>query len=217
MNTKITTLLFDLDGTLINTNELIIDSFLHTLDNYYPGKYTREDVLPFIGPPLYDTFHSISPEKTEEMILRYRSYNLEQHDVLVKEYDGVYEAVRALKDAGFKMGIVTTKVRRVVEKGIELCRLEGIFDCIVTLDDVQHAKPHPEPILKALQTLNSKPEETIMIGDNPQDIMAAKNAGTTSAGVEWTIKGKEYLQGFSPDYMLHDMRDLIEILKVKQP
>ncbi len=87
---NIDTVLFDLDGTLINTNELIIESFLHTLNYYYPGKYQREDILPFIGPPLIDTFQRINPEKAEEMVRRYREFNHAQHDLLVKEYDHVH-------------------------------------------------------------------------------------------------------------------------------
>ncbi|MFS0783623.1 pyrophosphatase PpaX [Bacillus sp. 1P06AnD] len=212
MKTNITTILFDLDGTLINTNELIIASFLHTLDYYYPGQYKREDVLSFIGPPLYDSFHSISPEKTEEMVLRYRQFNMENHDLLIREYEGVYEAVHSLKEAGFKLGLVTTKVRRVALKGLEFGRLDQMFDAIVTIDDVKHAKPDPEPIHKALSLLHSLPEETMMVGDNHHDILAAKNAGAKSVGVEWSIKGREYLEQYSPDYILVDMRDLLDIL-----
>lgn len=73
---SINTLLFDLDGTLIDTNELIISSFLHTLGKYYPDRYQREDVLPFMGPTLHETFESINPEKVEEMISVYREYNI---------------------------------------------------------------------------------------------------------------------------------------------
>src|SRR5438067_1778555 len=100
MNRKITTLLFDLDGTLIDTNELIISSYLHTLDQYYPGKYGRNDVLPFMGPTLEDVFMGINEEKAEEMIAIYRKYNIEQHDLLVKEFDGVFETIRTLHENG---------------------------------------------------------------------------------------------------------------------
>lgn len=121
---KINTLLFDLDGTLINTNELIIESFLHTLHSYYPDQYKREDVLPFIGPTLYDTFNSINPEKVEEMVKVYRKFNHEQHDVLVKEYETVFETVKTLKEKGFKLGIVTTKIRATVNMGLTLTKLD---------------------------------------------------------------------------------------------
>lgn len=212
---KINTLLFDLDGTLINTNELIIESFLHTLHSYYPDQYKREDVLPFIGPTLYDTFTSINPEKTEEMVKVYRKFNHEQHDALVTEYETVFETIKTLKEQGFKLGIVTTKIRDTVNMGLKLTKLDQFFDVVVTLDDVENAKPHPEPVLKALAQLGSKPEEAIMVGDNHHDVVAGKNAGTQTAGVSWSIKGREYISSYNPDYLLERMSDLLPIVGVE--
>ncbi|MDQ0161976.1 pyrophosphatase PpaX [Aeribacillus alveayuensis] len=212
---KINTILFDLDGTLINTNDLIIESFLHTLNYYYPNQYKREDVLSFIGPPLIDTFQSIDEERVEEMVARYRKFNHEQHDALVKEYDTVYETVKALHENGFNLGIVTTKIRSTVNMGLKLTRMDAFFDVVVTLDDVENAKPHPEPIFKALKQLDAMPEEAIMVGDNHHDIEAGKNAGTKTAGVAWSIKGEEYIRSYHPDYLLKKMSDLLVIFGVK--
>lgn len=209
---KVDTLLFDLDGTLINTNELIITSFLHTLEHYYPNQYKREDVLQFIGPPLYDSFYSLNPEKTHEMIEVYRKHNHEMHDQLVTEYETVFETIQYFHEKNFKLGIVTTKLRNTVEMGLKLTKLDRFFDVIVALDDVEKAKPDPEPIEKALQQLNSKPENTMMVGDNSHDIEAGKNAGTYTAGVAWTVKGREYLEKYNPDFMLDKMSDLITIV-----
>ncbi|MTH53775.1 pyrophosphatase PpaX [Bacillus mangrovi] len=212
---KRTTILFDLDGTLINTNELIIESFLHTLHHYKPGEYSREKVLPFIGPTLYETFNSVHPEKADEMVKVYRKFNHEQHDALVTEFATVYETVEKLHAAGYKLGIVTTKIRDTVNMGLKLTKLDRFFDVVVTLDDVEHAKPHPEPVLKALNLLGSKPEEAIMVGDNHHDIEAGQNAGTMTAGVAWTIKGREYLASYHPDVMLEQMSDLLPVVGVE--
>jgi pyrophosphatase PpaX len=212
---NINTILFDLDGTLIDTNELIIQSFLHTLEKYYPSKYKREDVLAFIGPPLYDTFVAMDKERVQEMIDTYRAFNHAKHDELVKEYETVYETVETLHEKGFKLGIVTTKVRSTVLMGLKLTKLDRFFDCIVALDDVERAKPDPEPIFKALSILQSSPQETIMVGDNYHDILAGKNAGTKTAGVAWTIKGREYLEQYEPDFMLKKMSDLLKVVGVK--
>lgn len=212
---EINTLLFDLDGTLINTNELIISSFLHTLEEYYPGQYGREDVLPFLGPTLVETFTKLNPNNVEEMVKKYRTYNHANHDLLVTEFDDVFETIQALYEKGYKLGIVTTKMRNTVEMGLRLTKLEKFFDVVVTLDDVKNAKPNPEPVHLALQKFGSRPEEAIMIGDNYHDILAGKNAGTLSAGVAWSIKGKDYLASFEPDYMLENMSDLFDILGVK--
>lgn len=215
MNGKINTLLFDLDGTLIDTNELIISSFLHTLEFYYPGKYMREDVIPFMGPSLMETFGSIDAQRAEEMIAKYRAYNLANHDRIVTIFEGVYDTIKLLKEKGYKIAIVTTKLSDVVDMGLRLTKLDEFFDVIVALDHVTKAKPDPEPVLMALEKLGSSPEEAIMVGDNSHDILAGKNAGTKTAGVAWTLKGREFLASLQPDYLLDNMRDLLSILEVE--
>lgn len=209
---KINTVLFDLDGTLINTNELIISSFLHTLHTYYPNQYKREDVLPFIGPSLHDTFSSIDKDRVEELIQCYRQFNHDHHDELVEEYETVYDTVKILREKGYKIGIVTTKIRETTNMGLKLTKLNSFFDVIVTIDDVENVKPHPEPIQKAIRLLEAKPEETLMVGDNHHDIVGGKNAGVKTAAVAWTIKGREYLESYNPDYVLEKMSDLLPII-----
>ncbi|MEH6953624.1 pyrophosphatase PpaX [Neobacillus drentensis] len=212
MKNKITTILFDLDGTLIDTNELIISTYLHTLEKYYPSKYQREDVLPFLGPTLHEAFGSINPDLVEEMVLEYRAFNIANHDELVTEFAGVFETVQSLKDKGYKLGIVTTKRHDVTLKGLRLMDLERFFEVVVTYDHVSKTKPDPEPIFKALEQLNSTPEETMMVGDNYHDILAGKNAGTVTAGCAWSIKGRDYIAKYEPNYILENMADLLTIL-----
>lgn len=212
MTNKITTVLFDLDGTLIDTNELIITTYLHTLEKYYPGKYSREDVLPFMGPTLHESFGSIDPDRVEEMILEYRAFNIANHDELVKEFEGVLDTVQTLKEKGYKLGVVTTKRHDVTMKGLSLMKLDKFFEVIVAYDHVTKTKPDPEPILKALEQLGSTPEEAIMVGDNYHDILGGKNAGTLTAGCSWSIKGREYIAQYEPDYILDNMTDLLKIL-----
>lgn len=214
MSIKIDTVLFDLDGTLIDTNELIISSFLHTMETYFPGQYEREDVLPFLGPSLKDTFEKLAPEGYENMIKTYRTYNLANHDLLVKSFEGVYETVRTLKENGFQLGIVTTKLSDVVQMGLKLTGLDEFFEVIVALDHVEKAKPDPEPLLKALDLLDSSPDRAIMVGDNHHDILGGKNAGTKTAAVAWSIKGRAHLEQYHPDYMLEKMADILPILGV---
>ncbi|WP_044338300.1 pyrophosphatase PpaX [Rossellomorea aquimaris] len=211
---RITTILFDLDGTLINTNDLIISSFLHTLNHYYPGQYEEKDVHAFMGPPLEESFGGLDPDRMDEMCAHYRAYNHEHHDALVTEFEGVYETVQALYENGYKLAIVSTKVRDVVLKGLDLMNLRPFFEVIITLDEVENAKPHPEPIEKALVALGSSPGEAIMIGDNHHDILAGKNAGVLTAGVAWSAKGREHLAHYEPDFMLDNMKDLLKIVGV---
>ncbi len=212
MTNHVTTLLFDLDGTLIDTNELIIASYLHTLEKYYPGQYVREDVLPFMGPTLHESLGSIDPDRVEEMVFAYRAFNIAQHDAMVREFPGVYETIETLKKKDYKLGVVTTKRLDMALKGLRLMKLADFFDVIVAYDHVKKVKPDPEPILQALEQLGSTPSEAIMVGDNFHDILGGKNAGTLTAGVAWSIKGRDYIAKYEPDYILEQMPDLLTIL-----
>ncbi len=214
MKDNITTVLFDLDGTLLDTYELIIQSFLHTFDHYVPDRFTREDCIQFIGPSLQETFQSILPEKTEEMVQYYREFNQKHHDALVHAFPGVTETVQTLHQNGYKLGIVTTKMRDTTLQGLNLAKIRPYFQTIIALDDVEKTKPDAEPIHKALARLGATPEEAIMVGDSHHDILAGKNAGTKTVGVSWTIKGKDTLLQYEPDYMVDEMRELLTIVGV---
>lgn len=208
----ITTLLFDFDGTLLDTNELIIQTFLSVLGKRYPGRFTKEDVLHFIGPSLKQTFDSIDETLTEELIKEYRAWNIEMHDQMAVEFDGVADTLRILKARGHKMAIVSTKRQGMIQKGLTLMGIEDIFEVVIALDDVVTPKPDPKPILLALERLNATKEEAIMIGDNSHDIEGGQNAGVRTAGVAWTAKGEAYLATFNPTYMLQHITDLLEIV-----
>lgn len=212
MANKITTLLFDFDGTLLDTNELIVQTFQTVLDAHYPGKYERVDIIPFLGPTLKETMDIVDPAKSAQLISEYREWNFANHDLLATEFDGVSETLRQLKSNGMKMAIVSTKRNNMIMKGLELISAKNVFDTVIGLDDVQNAKPDPEPLLLAMERLNSTPEETLMIGDNSHDIHGGKNAGVRTAGVAWSLKGEQFMRDLEPDFMLHHISDLLEII-----
>lgn len=210
---QINTLLFDFDGTLLDTNELIIQTFLSVLGEHYPGRFGREDALHFIGPSLEQTFTAIDPERVEELTVQYRTLNRAMHDELVEEYDGVVETLRLLKAQGLKMAIVSTKRSETIRHGLDLMGVSDVFDVLVGLDHVSNPKPDPEPLNLALEQLGSSHEEALMIGDNSHDIEGGKNAGVRTAGVAWTAKGEDFLASFNPDFMLQHISDLLELTK----
>lgn len=210
---KIETILFDLDGTLIDTNELIISSFQHTIKKYADREYTEDEVQEFIGPPLRDSLMKIRPDQIDEMMDTYRTHNLENHDRLVTAFDGVLETVKTLHEKGVKMAIVTTKLRDTADKGLALTGLDQYFDVVIGLDDVDNAKPHPEPLVEAMDRLKADPMTTLMVGDNSHDIEAAHNAGVLAAGVAWSAKGRAFLETFEPHYILENISDLFEIIE----
>lgn len=207
--------LFDLDGTLIDTNNLILTSFMYTLEKFYPGKYTREDLIPHMGKPLYDQMELFGPERSEELVQVYREHNERVHDELVEEFPNVLDTIEQLAKMGIKMGIVTTKQRKTAEMGLRLFGLDKYMDTFISYQDTEKHKPHPEPVHKAMQALGADPARTLMVGDSQYDIQAGQNAGIASAGVAWSLKGASFLSSFNPTYLLNDMSDIIQI--VKQP
>ncbi|MFC4737021.1 pyrophosphatase PpaX [Bacillus daqingensis] len=210
---ELNTVLFDLDGTLINTIDLIVASFEHTLNQYFPGVYGREDIAGFIGPPLSETFTRLNPDYADDMISVYRRFNHAHHDELVKGYDGVHETLDYLQRHAYSLAVVTTKRSDTARKGLKLMNMEQYFPVVVALDHVSKWKPDPEPLLNALGQLNRRPAQAVMVGDSEHDILAGKNTGTRSAGVSWSIKGRDHLQRFEPDAMLEQMTDLISFVE----
>src|SRR5699024_7438773 len=211
MNIK--TVLFDLDGTLIDTNELINESFRHTF-NKYKFEFTDSEIRNFNGPPLRDTFNQLNQDLAEEMIQTYRKHNLANHEAYVKVFPNVEKTIQSLLKKDIEIGIVSAKMRQGVELGLEVTGLAKYFETIITIDDVNNPKPHPEPVRLAMNELKAKPASTIMVGDNFHDIQSGRDAGAQTAGVAWSTKGKVYLQRYNPTYMLEDMSDLIKIIGV---
>lgn len=209
----ISTVLFDLDGTIIDTNELIIRSFLHALEGVTEEPMTREKIVPHMGFALVDQIKFFTGlEQVDELVAKYREFNIGKHDELVTEFPHVRDVLEELKNRGVRMGVVTNKMRVTTMMGLRLCSLEPYMDVVITVDDVTNGKPHPEPVLKAVELLGAAPEATLMVGDSQYDLIAGRDAGTRTAGVSWSLKGEEYLQTFRPDYMLRDMRDLLDIV-----
>ena len=211
MNIK--TVLFDLDGTLIDTNELINESFKHTFLKY-GYSFTDEEIGDFNGPPLRETFNKLNSDLAEEMIKTYRQHNFANHEAYIKVFPNVERTIQVLLENNIKIGIVSAKMRPGVNLGLEVTGLSKYFDTIISIDDVRHPKPHPESVFKAMKKLDAKPAATIMVGDNYHDILAGQDAGAQTAAVAWSAKGKGYLQQYNPTYMLEDMSDLIKIVGV---
>ena len=209
----INTVLFDLDGTIIDTNELIIQSFLHTFEGITQEPVTREHIIPNMGRPLVEQMQYFSGRtEVEDLVQKYRAFNVGRHDELVTEFPGVRKTIARLHAGGIKLGIVTSKVRMTSLMGLKLCGLSEFFQTIVSVDDVQKAKPDPEGIRKAMQALGSSTEHTLMVGDSHYDIEAAHNAGVQSAGVAWSMKGIEYLKSYKPTYIIDDIRELLPLV-----
>lgn len=212
MTNKIRTVLFDLDGTILDTNELIIQSFLHALRGYVPAGFGREHIIPSMGMPLVHQMQQFSGlEDVAHIVAAYREVNLRLHDELVRAFPYVPEVLEKLHRSGIKLGVVTTKMRLTTERGLRYVGIADYMSSVITIDDVRHPKPHPEPVQRAMEELGAAPAETLMVGDSAVDIQSANEAGTVSVGVAWSLKGEAKLREAGARHIIHDMRELLEL------
>jgi pyrophosphatase PpaX len=213
--TTLRTVLFDLDGTLIDSIRLILDSYHHTLSQHQLPARSDDHWLQGVGTPLHVQFAEWreSPERLQAMIATYREYNLKHHDRMVTVYPGVLDAVREIKAAGLATGLVTSKNRQGAIRGLQLVGLEALMDVLVCADEVTNPKPHPEPVEKAVALLGAEPATTIYVGDSVHDMHSGRAAGVKTAAALWGPFGRSHLEGAGPDYWLETPADLVRLVR----
>jgi pyrophosphatase PpaX len=208
------TILFDLDGTLIDSIELILESYRHTM-RVHRGDPMSDDLwLAGLGTPLRAQFRSFTddPAEIDAMIATYREHNIAHHDGMVTAYPGALETIRRLKDAGVKLGIVTSKNDRGLARGLSLCGFDGMFEALVTCDTLPESKPHPAPVLRCLQDIgHAEGHRALFVGDSPHDIAAGNAAGVDTAACLWGPFTREQLAPQHPTHWLESFADLLRI------
>lgn len=212
---KITTILFDFDGTIMNTNEVVIKSWQHTFRTVEGKERPVESIVSTFGEPLVKTMARLLPQiSVEEGVRIYRSFLLEHYDEMIHPFPGMVDLICKLKERGYKTGLVTSRVGDTAVQGLEQFGLLHHMDCLVTCEDTDKHKPDPEPIRIALRKLGSEPAEAIMLGDTMYDILCARNAGVRSVLVGWQMAvSEEEIKGPNgPDYIIKKPDDLFDIL-----
>lgn len=211
---RLDTFLFDLDGTLIDSVRLILDSYHHTLAAHGLPPRSDEEWLQGVGTPLTAQFADWrhDPAQLEALIATYRQYNLAHHDRMVTVYPGIVAAVAAIRQAGCATGLVTSKNRAGALRGLALAQLEPMMDVLVCADEVTNPKPHPEPVEKAVALLQAEPAGTVYVGDSIHDMVSGRAAGVRTAAALWGPFGREHLAGATPDYWLETPADLLALL-----
>jgi pyrophosphatase PpaX len=212
--TTLRTVLFDLDGTLIDSVRLILDSYHHTLAMHGLPPRSDEEWLRGVGTPLTAQFAEWRDEAgtMEALIATYRRYNLEHHDRMVTVYPGVVEVVTRLKAEGIATGLVTSKNRAGALRGLTLARLESLMDVLVCADEVTNPKPHPEPVETAVRLLGAETVATVYVGDSIHDMQSGRAAGVRTAAALWGPFGRDHLEGARPDYWLETPGDLVPVV-----
>jgi len=208
-------LLFDLDGTLLDSRDAVIDALLYTTERYLPGQFTREELLQRFGESFEDFLTDEVAPRTgvfdrDEIFQTYCAYVDEHHDRQVRLFPQVKEGLQALRRAGYLLAIVTNKQRLFTIRGLRSTGIEELFDAIVTLDDVQAAKPSAEPLQKAMLELNTAPVHTLMVGDSKYDLLAAQAAGVKSVLLQWY--GAEHGSNGRADYCFPNFQSFVDKL-----
>ena len=211
----IDTVLFDFDGTVMDTTDVIIGSWQHTFRTLEGQERPLPEIIQTFGEPLTVTMAKIFPEvAVEEAIEVYRSYHRDNFGDRISVYEGMSELLAALKEKGYKTGLVTSRLSRTTWEGLHKYGLDQYFDVVVSCDDTDKHKPDPTPVLITLERLGSLPERSIMLGDTMFDILCARNAGVLSVLVGWAIAlSPEEIEGpQGPDFIINDAMDLFSIL-----
>lgn len=206
-------ILFDLDGTLINTNELVISSFQYTLKKYLNKELTREEIVKTFGEPLKDALAKFDADNVDSLIKIYREYSEAKHDILSSKFEGVEEGLKTLKNMGIKLAIVTSKGRELAERGLKLINIYDYMEVIVTPKDTEKHKPLGDPAAKACELLKVSPEDAIMVGDSHNDILCGRNAGCSTCLVKYSALSLKELMEYKPDYVIDSIEELQYICK----
>lgn len=211
---KIRAVLYDFDGTLADSTELIMRSYRHTMSCHLGDCPPDADWLSGFGMTLESQIGRFarSPAEAAAMLATYREFQDGLHDELLRPFPGAAETVAELERRGIALAIVTSKHRRSALRGMELCGIVRHFDVVVTPEDVANPKPHPEPVLQALERLGARADETLFVGDSPHDVAAGRAAGTRTAAALWGPFPRRALEDAAPDALLSAQDEVLRLL-----
>ena len=207
--------LFDFDGTLVDTTELIYQSMRHATGEVLGrDDLPREVLMANVGQPLPRQMELLDAGWAEQLLESYRLHNEENHDALIKEFPSVEESLARLRSAGIRVAVVTSKRRFSVDMALTTFPgLGEVVDQWVTMEDTTEHKPRPEPLLKGLELLGNVPrEQAAYVGDSPFDVAAAKAAGVKSVAVSWGAFSDDALRAAEPDHLVPDIDSAVDVL-----
>lgn len=220
------TILFDLDGTLIDTTELILHCFDLSWGKVFGRKLDRQCYLATIGIPLREAMRILLNEKirgsgesefsfdnpvVETLVQEYRACNAVHHDQMAKPFSGVSPTVLELRKRGYQIGVVSSKTKELGLRGLNLCALQDLIDDAVFLEDSLRHKPDPEPLILALQRFGVSPKQASYVGDSRHDMQAGKAAGVGTVAALWGPIPRKELEQEEPDQLAATPSQLLEI------
>ena len=214
MTTKLRAVLFDLDGTLIDSIGLIVDAMHHAFEGF-TGTIPEDSAwMAGIGTPLFKqlALYARSPEELELLREKYRAYQFIHHDTVINEYAGTTAVLENLHARGLVMGIVTSKGDELARRGLEITGLAKYLPVVISADSVTKYKPEPEPVLLALERLGVSADSALMLGDSPHDISSGNAAGVRTIGALWGPFTREQIAVAKPTFWISNISELPALL-----
>ncbi len=206
----LTTILFDNDGTLVDTYHMILESFKHATQEVLGRQFSEAEYMAKVGQPLatqmLDFAHN--DEERQCLLKAYRSHNEATHDQLIRAFPGIVDELASLRAVGFKMGVVTSKMHALAWRGLQVVQAAPYLECLVGADDCAKHKPDPAPILLGCECMGAQPEECVYVGDSPFDIAAGNAAGCKTLAVTWGMFSEGDLVAEGPTATIHEVCEL---------
>ena len=212
---RVTAVLFDLDGTLLDTIDLLLASVRSAFGDRTGRVPTTEEWIAGIGTPLESQLREYAVDDADLLTLvnGYREYQRAHHDEMTRAYAEAKETVVELRRGGYRLGVVTSKASDIANRSLRFVGLDQYFDVVVGYNSTTRHKPDPEPVLFALNALRAEASEAIFVGDSPHDMFAGNAAGVTTVGALWGPFPRSALSPASPRYYLDRIGDLPALLE----
>jgi pyrophosphatase PpaX len=207
-------LLFDLDGTLVDSIELILSSARFAFVGFDGHAPSDEEWRAGIGRPLQAVLREYAPDEAEaeRLLGRYREYQLANHDRLMHAYDGIVAALQGFAAAGHPLAVVTSKADWLARRALELVGVNDLFSVLIGCDSTLKHKPDPEPVELALARLGVPAWEALFVGDSPHDVESGRAARVYTVGVTWGAFGRGEMEASGADVVIDHVADLRDVV-----
>jgi len=209
----VSAVLFDNDGTLVDTRESIAQAFHHAFRTVLGAEPSDEELLRLVGQPLRTQMEALAPVHADDLLVAYRAYNRVHHDELIRSFPHTEEALRRLKERNVKLAVVTSKMHALAEHGLELFGLDDYFTLLIGSDDSDRHKPDPGPLIQCARELGVASGRCVYVGDSPYDIQAARGAHMISVAALWGMFDEDVLEAEQPDFLASDILDVVDIVQ----
>ncbi|ACV22503.1 Pyrophosphatase ppaX [Slackia heliotrinireducens] len=206
--------LFDNDGTLVDSEELILSSFRYATKSVLGEALPDEVLRRKVGQPLRTQMADFTPDvdKREELFRVYQEFNAREHDRMIRLFPDVANTLGTMLQRGLRLGVVTSKLSENCLQNLSHLGIDGYFECIVAPDNCPLHKPDPGPVLEGAKLLGARPEQCVYVGDSPYDIAAGRDAGCTTIAVTYGVFSREDLKPERPDYFCDSFAELLSVL-----